>query len=206
MSEDIRDPRERIRSSPLGTVVVLVVTAAVVAAGVWLVNVGTAQDRAAQTGGATVVKLPGNSTVPPPAVGRPAQDFSLTTHDGRTVTLSALRGQAVWVTFGASWCAPCQAEAPDIEAAHRKYAAQGLVVLGVNITEDNAAVKAYAQRAGLTYPSGADLTSAIADDYAVGSIPAHYFIDRAGVIRDIRQGGLAPTVMESILAPMVVGS
>lgn len=198
-----RDPRQRLRSSRFGTLIVLLVTTAVVVAGAWLVQRQQQQDAAAQTGGATVVKLPGNSRVPPPEVGKPAQDFSLTTHDGRTLSLSQLRGRTVWVTFGASWCAACQAEVPDIQAAHESYADRGVVVLGVNITEDNAAVRAYAERVGLTYPIGADPNSLVADDYAVSAIPAHYFIDRDGVVRDIRQGSLAPAVMEGILDKLV---
>lgn len=136
-------------------------------------------------------------------MGKPAADFTVTTHDGRQVTLSQFRGHPVWLTFGASWCSGCQAEVPDIQAAYTRFEPQGLVVLGVNITEDNQAVAAYAQRVGLTYPIGADPDSVIAQTYSVSAIPAHYFIDRDGVIRDIRQGTLAPTVIESILTGLV---
>lgn len=198
-----RDPRARIRGSRLGQLVVLVVTAAVVLAGVQIVRLQQASDVASQTGGATVVKLPGTSTVPPPAVGQPAQPFSLTTIDGATVSLTELRGKAVWITFGASWCSACQAEMPDIQDAATRYADRGVVVLGVNISEDNAAVKAYAERMGLTFPIGADPASAIADEYAVGAIPAHYFVDADGVVRDIRVGGLATATMSEILDGLV---
>lgn len=61
-----RDPRERIRNSRFGTLIVLLVTAAVIAAGAWLVRQGTAQDAAAQIGGATVITLPGVWTCPRP--------------------------------------------------------------------------------------------------------------------------------------------
>ncbi|HOC14375.1 TlpA family protein disulfide reductase [Propioniciclava tarda] len=195
--------RERIRSSKLGTLVVLLITAAVVAGGVWLVNQGNAKNAAAQTAGGTVVKMPGISKVAPPEVGKPAQDFTITTYDGKSVSLSGLKGKAVWVTFGASWCSGCQAEVPDINAAAKAFESKGVVVLGVNISEDNAAVKAYAQRIGLMYPIGADPESAIADDYAVSAIPSHFFIDANGVVRDIRLGALSPSMMESILNKLV---
>ncbi len=184
-----RDLRERIRSSRFGTLVVLLVTAALVAGGAWLIN-GRRTD-AANASGTTVVSLPGQSTVPPPKVGAAAQNFTLTTVDGKTVTLDQYRGKPVWLVFGASWCAACQAEVADVQAAYEKYAPQGLVVLGVNINEGQDAVRTYASRVGTSYPVGADDQSAIADAYRVSAIPAHFFVDRKGVLREIRQGGVS---------------
>jgi cytochrome c biogenesis protein CcmG, thiol:disulfide interchange protein DsbE len=187
----LEDPglRQRIRSSRFGTLVVLLVTAALVAGGAWLVNGGRGD--AATAAGTTVVTLPGTSTVPAPRVGAPAQDFTLTTVDGKTVSLSQLRGKAVWIVFGASWCAACQAEVADIQTAYEKYGSKGLVVLGVNIDEGVDAVRSYASRVGTTYPVGADAQSAIADAYRVSAIPAHFYVDRSGVLREIRQGGVS---------------
>jgi cytochrome c biogenesis protein CcmG, thiol:disulfide interchange protein DsbE len=184
-----RDLRERIRSSRFGTVVVLLVTAALVAGGAWAIN-GRRTD-AASAAGTTVVSLPGTSTVPPPKVGAAAQGFTLTTVDGTTVSLDQYRGKAVWIVFGASWCAACQAEVADVQAAYEKYGPKGLVVLGVNINEGQDAVRSYAARVGTSYPVGADDQSAIADAYRVSAIPAHFFVDRTGVLREVRQGGVS---------------
>lgn len=198
----VAGPR-RIGSSRLGTLLVLVVTAALVIGGVWLVNRGNSSNAEAQTGGGTIIKLPGTSSVPPPELGKPAQDFTLTTIDGKSVSLAGLKGKPVWVTFGASWCAGCQAEVPDIQAAYSRFSGKGVVVLGINISEEAPIVKAYAARMGLTFPMGADPKSAIADMYAVSAIPSHFFIDSQGVIRDIRVGALAPDTMDSILNKLV---
>lgn len=193
----------RIRSSRFGTLVVLLITAAVVAGGVWLVNRGNAADAAAQSAGGTIIKLPGISTAAPPEVGKPATDFTITTYDGKSVSLGGLKGKPVWLTFGASWCSGCQAEIPDIQAASQRFASRGVVVLGVNISEQNTTVKAYAERVGLTFPLGADPDSVVADTYAVSAIPSHFFIDSSGVIRDIRMGALSPETMDSILTKLV---
>lgn len=198
-----RDPRERIRSSRVGQLIVLLVTAALVLAGWQVVRMQGAQDRAAQTGGSTVVKLNGTSRVPPPTLGQPATDFTYTTWDGQQVSLSGLKGKGVWVTFGATWCTNCQAEMPDVEAAHRAWADKGVAVIGVNIQEGQDAVKAYAERTGLTMPIGVDASNEIAQAYAVGAIPAHYFIDSAGVVQDVRIGGLSRDTMDSILGGLV---
>lgn len=195
--------RSRIRSSRFGTLAVLLITAAVVVGGVWLVNRGNASNAAVQNAGGTVIKLPGNSTAPAPEVGKPAQDFTITTYDGKSVSLSSFKGKAVWLTFGASWCAGCQAEVPDIQAASTRFASSGVVVLAVNISEENPTVKAYAERVGLTYSIGADPNSTVADTYAVSAIPSHFFIDANGVVRDIRLGALSPESMDSILTKLV---
>jgi len=186
--------RERLRGSRAGTLVVLAVTAALVMGGAFLV---TRPDKAAA--GTTAVTVPKNDDSPAPKVGAAAQDFTATTVDGKKVSLGAYKGHPVWLTFGASWCTACQAEAPDIEAAYKQFAAQGVVVLQVNISEDAAAAKDYSDRIGLTYQVVADPNSTIAGEYRVSAIPAHFFIDGGGVLRSMRAGGLAPDDMTAAL-------
>jgi peroxiredoxin len=197
--------RERIRTSRYGTLVVLLVTAALVAGGMWLVNGRGASGSATLANGATAVTIPGKSTVPAPKIGAPAQDFSITTIDGEKVSLSQFRGKPVWIVFGASWCAGCQAEVPDIEAAYKEYGPKGLVILGVNITEGSDAVRDYAKRVGITFPMAADPESAVADAYRVSAIPAHFFVDKDGVLREIRQGSVSAdtitTSMKGLVTP-----
>lgn len=196
--------RERLRSSRLGTLVVLLVTAGLVAGGLWMVN-GRSPGGETLANGATAVSIPGKSTVPPPKVGSPAQDFTVTTTDGKQVSLSQFRGQPVWIVFGASWCSGCQAEVPDIEAAYKEYGPKGLVILGVNITEDTNTVRDYAKRVGISNLMAADPESAIADAYRVSAIPAHFYVDKDGVLREIRQGAVSAdtiaTSMKGLMTP-----
>jgi cytochrome c biogenesis protein CcmG, thiol:disulfide interchange protein DsbE len=187
--------RERIRDSRLGTLLVLVVTAAIVMAGAYLVN-----RPAAAEAGVSPVTLSGAGTGEPPKVGSPAQDFTATTIDGKTVSLSSYKGQQVWLTFGASWCAACVAEAPDVEAAYQKYKAKGVVVLAVHLSEDSATVRDYTGRVGQTFATIADPETRIASAYRVNGIPAHYFIDKSGVLRSMKTGGLSAEQMDTELA------
>ena len=70
--------------------------------------------------------------VPSPLVGRPAPHFTLTTFDGKAVSLEAQRGKVVVLNFWASWCYPaCYEEAPVLEASWRRVAPEGVVVLCV---------------------------------------------------------------------------
>jgi len=186
--------QQRIRESRLGTLLVLAVTAAIVIGGAYLINRPTAT-----AAGLQAIALSGPTDGAPPKIGTPAQDFTATTVDGKKVSLSGLKGHPVWLTFGATWCAACVAEAPDVQAAYEKFKPKGAVVLAIFIREDSATVKDYADRVGLTYPKVADPDTRIASAYRVYGIPAHFFIDKSGILRSIKTGGLSPEQMAAAL-------
>jgi cytochrome c biogenesis protein CcmG/thiol:disulfide interchange protein DsbE len=154
---------------------------------------------AAGGGGFTSVVLAGRASGPAPEVGKAAPDFTATTMEGDEVTLSELRGHPVWLTFGASWCQPCRAENPDIEAAYEKYRGQGLKVLAIFIQDNRADIGEYARLAGLTYPKVDDAAGEIASSYRIVGIPSHFFIDGSGVLREIRISSLDPSTMDENL-------
>ena len=58
-------------------------------------------------------------------------DFTLKDLHGKKVTFSDLRGKIVMVNFWATWCAPCRAEMPELDAIYTHFQAQGLVVLSI---------------------------------------------------------------------------
>ncbi len=194
-SSPTRGWAQRIRESRMGTLLVLALTAALVMVGAYLVD----RPKAAETG-IQAVSLTGPGGGAAPKIGTPAQDFTATTVDGKDVSLSSYKGQAVWLTFGASWCAACVSEAPDIQAAYEKHKAEGVVILSISISEDSETVRDYVGRVGLTYPQIADPDTRIASAYRVNGIPAHYFIDRAGVLREMKTGALSSEQMDTSLA------
>jgi len=188
-----RSWQQRIRESRLGTVLVLAITAAIVMGGAYLVDRPTVTKT-----GISAVNV-GAGDGPAPKIGALAHDFTATTVDGKTVSLSSLKGHPVWLTFGASWCAACVAEAPDIQSTYEKFKAKGVVVLAIFIREDSTTVRDYANRVGLTYPKVADPDTRIASAYRVYGIPAHFFIDKTGILRSIKTGGLSPEQMAAAL-------
>jgi peroxiredoxin len=183
----------RARGGRLTTIVVMAVTAAVIGVVAFVVN-----QPAATADGVTQVTLTG-AVGAAPEVGKPAPDFLAQTVDGKTVKLSDFKGKPVWLTFGASWCQPCRAENPDIQAAVAKHAGSDLVVLGVFISEDAAAVKDYGDRVGLSYQKIADPSTKIASQYRILGIPSHFFIDKDGILREMKVGSLDPAAMDAAL-------
>lgn len=183
----------RARQGRLTTIVIMAVTAAVIGVVAFVVN-----QPATTADGVTQVTLTG-AVGAAPEVGKPAPDFLAQTVDGKTVKLSDFKGKPVWLTFGASWCQPCRAENPDIQAAVAKHAGSDLVVLGVFISEDATAVKDYAGRVGLTYQKVADPSTKIASQYRILGIPSHFFIDKDGILREMKVGSLDPAAMDAAL-------
>lgn len=137
-------------------------------------------------GGSSAVQVAG--AVAAPRVGDAAPDFTATAIDGSTVKLSELRGKPVWVVFMATWCAECRVEAPEIQATYEER--PDLHVVAVYLGEDATDVTPYATRLGLRFGQVPDPDSAVAAAYGVRAIPAHYFLDADGVVRDILVGAV----------------
>ncbi|MEL4358838.1 MULTISPECIES: TlpA family protein disulfide reductase [unclassified Luteococcus] len=197
------DWRARLRQSKVGSLAVLGTTLAVVLTGAWLVNRSDSEPAAGGsggTGGAQSVTLEGDQSGSAPEVGQPAPGFTATTMDGKQVSLASLKGKPVWITFGATWCTACRAEAPDIEAAWQAGKPKGVTVLAVFIKEDAATVRGYANRLNLSFPMVSDPNTELASRYRSIGIPSHFFIDGEGVLRKSHVGALTAEQMQQNLA------
>ena len=119
------------------------------------------------------------------AVGQPAPDFTLSDLDGRSYTLSQLRGKVVIVNFWASWCPPCRAEMPSMERLHQELSGQGLVLLAVNIEKDGRrTVKQFLSSNPHSFPVLLDEQEVVQRLYGVNKFPESFIVRKDGVIDD----------------------
>ncbi len=140
--------------------------------------------------------------LPPSAdLGHPAPDFTLMTPDGREISLSDFRGQPVLINFWATWCPPCRAEIPALEATARDYNGQA-VILGVDVQESADSVQAFISEFGMTYPVVLDGDASVAQTYRVRAFPTSYLVDRRGVIVEIFAGPVSEPLVRSRLAEL----
>jgi peroxiredoxin len=157
--------------------------------------------------GSPTVGLQLGSIAPELAVHRPdGTRFELADLDGQPIRLEDLRGKAVWLNFWASWCPPCQAETPVLREVAATYADRGLAVIGIQVQETVEDGRRYAQRYGLPYPIGADVSADIFHLYRVYALPTQFFIDTDGVIRQIVNGPVTHGAADAIVGPLLPAS
>ena len=111
--------------------------------------------------------------------GRQHANFTLTDLQGKTWTLSELRGKVVLVNFWATWCPPCRKEMPDLEALYNRFKGEGLVVLAIS-DEDAAKVRPFIAERQVTYPILLDPGRKVNDLFQVEGIPKTFVYDREG--------------------------
>lgn len=140
----------------------------------------------------TACSASGHASTHVARVGSPAPPWSESTSTGKTLSLDSLRGKAIYLNFFATWCPPCNEEAPDINALQRQYAGRGLQVVGVDELENAKKAAQFVRKFGLVYPAVVD-DGTLQGEYNVNGLPVHVFIDRSGVVRKIVVGEMSKT-------------
>ena len=139
-------------------------------------------------------------------VGSEAPDFGLQDASGRVVTLSSLRGKVVVVDFWATWCPPCRALMPYLEKMQRKFASNGLVILGLDVGEGAKEVTAFAKQHSYTFTLLLGAEPDISAKYYVEAYPTTFVIDRVGRITFRDLGGNSPDKLRSaVQSALAVG-
>jgi peroxiredoxin len=138
-------------------------------------------------------------------VGAMAPDFKLATPDGKTLSLSSLRGKYVLIDFWASWCGPCRQENPNVVKMYNRFKDRNFEILGVSLDQDKGKWEKAIEKDGLTWLHVSDLKgwqSAAAELYNVTGIPATYLIDKEGkvIAKNLRGKKLEDKIAEVISA------
>lgn len=124
------------------------------------------------------------------AKGDKIQDFTFTTYDGQTITLSEVlkEKKAVLINIWATWCGPCRSEFPFLEEAYKQYQDQvEVIALSCESTDDDATLAEFAETYGLTFKIGRDPVGFLSA-LGLNSIPTSLVVDRFGTICFVESG------------------
>ncbi|WP_379153748.1 TlpA family protein disulfide reductase [Paenibacillus sp. sgz5001063] len=125
-----------------------------------------------------------------------APAFSLQ-EDGKSYSVGGARDKAVLLNFWASWCDPCQQEAPTLNALALKYK-NVLDVYGINVTSQDYKPNAerFVRKYMLAFPVMYDLKGEVFDKYKGMVFPTNVLIDKNGVVSEVILGFLSPEELE----------
>lgn len=115
-------------------------------------------------------------------------------------SLASFKGKVVVLNFWASWCEPCQVEAPLLERAQSTLERHDATVLGVTYLDASPDSKSFVRRYHLTYPNLRDSDGTFAHSYGTDQLPESFIIDRYGHIVAISRGEIEQPFLNKALA------
>lgn len=151
-----------------------------------------------------VLLLPASPNgISPARINQPLSNFSLNDLRGNQVTLSDYKGQVVLVNIWATWCPPCRAEMPDLQAYYAANRQKGFVVLAIDAGDDRTEVAAFASEYGLSFPILLDPQSQLVNRMNVFDYPTSFILDRNGVVRNVHIGQYPPELLKADIAAVL---
>jgi peroxiredoxin len=160
-----------------------------------------------ETTGAGYVAGDGSIVVLDPAERQPAPAISGIGLDGSEFALAEQLGDVVVLNVWASWCAPCRAEAPDLEAVWRETQNDGVQFVGLNTRDSDDAARAFVENFSITYPNVIDRDGRqqlqFGSSLPPQAIPSTVVIDRQGRVAARVLGVVSSASLRAILEPLI---
>ncbi|CAN5236249.1 TlpA disulfide reductase family protein [soil metagenome] len=130
--------------------------------------------------------------------------YAGTTDGGDDLSSDDLAGQVTVLNFWYAQCGPCRVEAPDLQKLHEQFG-DDVAFVGVNVRDDAAGARSFAEKFGITYPSildvgENDVVLAFAGDVPPNAVPTTLLIDKEGRVAARFSGAIAsPSSVSDVL-------
>jgi thiol-disulfide isomerase/thioredoxin len=140
--------------------------------------------------------------------GKPAPALEAKLLDGQSMSLASQAGKVVVINFWATWCAPCRAEMPALDAFYRKHRDEGLVVIAVSLDQPADEAKVRQVMKAFSFPAAIGSESDFKGYMRIWRLPLTFVVDRAGVLRKndwFGDPGLDEALLEKTVTPLLQG-
>ena len=155
--------------------------------------------------------IAGDGSVTEIAVGNRGKpvSFSGVTESGQKVDSAQYRGHVLVVNFWYAGCAPCRAEAPDLEKVYTQVQPKGTNFLGVNVRDQAATITTFNEKFGISYPSIIDQNGqaqlSFAADVPPNAVPTTLIVDAQGrvaarILGQLRDTSILTTLINDVAA------
>jgi thiol-disulfide isomerase/thioredoxin len=162
-------------------------------------------------GTVALISLPGLESTTPARAGTvipvklnfPAPDIEFTDLQGNLVSLSSLRGKIVLVNNWATWCPPCKAEMPTLEAYYKEHGGQDFTLVAIESGDSARNVASFVESFGLSFPVWLDPQGASLQSFSNPALPNSYVIDAEGSVVLGWTGAIDREMLEKYVTPVM---
>jgi cytochrome c biogenesis protein CcmG, thiol:disulfide interchange protein DsbE len=175
-----------------------------VAAGLLFIGIAIVILASGYTKGSPGTDTQGQEAGSPLAVNFPAPDLYLENVNGGTESLADYRDHVVLVNNWATWCPPCKAEMPVLQAYYEEHADDGFMIIAIEAGDPRDVVSQFAKDYKLQFQVWLDPNSASVRAFGNGSLPNSYLIDRTGMVRHAWTGQIDRAALEKYVTPLLM--
>lgn len=137
------------------------------------------------------------------SVNFPAPVLSLENLNGKIESLADYREQVVLINNWATWCPPCKAEMPVLEAYYEDHAGQGFTIIAIEAGEPKNIVSEFVEEYNLKFQVWLDPNGASIKAFGNGNLPNSLVIDRTGTVRYAWTGEVNRDTLEKYVTPLL---
>ena len=136
-------------------------------------------------------------------LNKPAPNFTVTTIDGKQLSINDLRGKTVVLNIWASWCVPCRDEAGELNRSYALYKDRNVVFVGIAWNDNDGEVRKFIEQYRVPYAIALDAEGRIAIDLGITGVPETFLINAEGQLTQKWVGPITSAQLNGLLAPMV---
>ena len=137
--------------------------------------------------------------------GQQAPDFEGVTLTGKTLRLSETRGKVVLINVFASWCGPCQLEAPHLAQVYAELGGDDMIFIGLNLKESPEDIAAFKAEYGWEFPLVLNQDGYLTEIYRPLGLPTSWLIDPNGVIQYVHTGPVTAEMLTQVITDIQEG-